>query len=294
MTLLIAPIIIAAGIAALGSAVTAGLANRRAKKDREYQEELYQKQKQDAEDAARQQNVYNAPSAVKARMKAAGLSPTMMYGGGAGALSDAAIVRLPQHGFTPLADYSGAINSFTSTLSSALMDPTKSDAGFKAAVKNLEANARKADADADIRQIQADEEAFQADIAKQMGIYGQDKALNTQIKQLELGALSRMNEINQATTQDEIHRIHSEAAKAYEDAMQAAWNNEQNATRKEILAQQLSQAQTLSEIMKSQQSQEYIKATLAQYNIFPTDEWYLRAAALLAGKIKALQTSPEK
>lgn len=294
MTLLIAPIVLAAGIAALGGLATAGLANRRAKKDREYQEELYQKQKTDAEEAARRQDVYNAPSAEKMRMKAAGLSPTMMYGGGAASMSDASIVRMPQHGFTPMADYSGAINSVTSTLASAVMDPTKTDAGFKAGVKNLEANARQADANADMREIQRDEEAFTQDIAKQIGTYGQDKILSTQLRQAELNAQSFLNEINQDTKEEQKKAIVQKAAQAYEDAVQAEWNNQQNPTRKEILGQQLEQAKTLTEIMQSQKNQEFIKATLAQYNIFPTDEWYLRAAALLAGKIKALQTLPEK
>jgi hypothetical protein len=291
MTLLVAPIIIAAGIAALGSAITAGLANRRSKKEREWALEDYQRQRQDFLIDAANQNVYNAPRAEMARLKAAGLSPTMMYGAGAAGLSDAARVQGASIKQTSAADYTGAINSLSSAMQTAVMDPSKTKRGFEAGVLNLEANARKANADADYYRIQADEETLRADIAKQMGIYGQDKILSTQLKQMELNAQARLNEINEATKEEQKKKIVQDAALAYENAVQAQWNNEQNPTRKEILGQQLEQAKTLSEIMQSQKNQEYIKATLAQYNIFPTDEWYLRAAALIAGKIKALEAT---
>ena len=293
MTLLIAPIIVAAGIMAAGSVGTALLAARKSKKEREWAEKDYQTQRQDALTDAANQNVYNAPKAEMTRLRAAGLSPTMMYGAGAAGLSDAARVQGASIKQTSAADYTGSISSLTSALQTAAMDPSKTKRGFEAGVQNLEANARKANADADYYRIQADEETMRADIAKQMGIYGQDKILSTQLKQIELNAQSRLNEINEATKEDQKKKITSDAALAYQNAVQAQWNNEQNPTRKDILGQQLEQAKTLTEIMESQKNQEFIKATLAQYNIFPTDEWYLRAAALIAGKIKALETTKQ-
>ena len=115
MTLLIAPIVVAAGIAALGSLGVAGLANRKSKKEREWALEDYNKQRQDALLDASNQNLYNAPTAEMTRLRAAGLSPTMMYGAGAAGLSDAARVQGASIKQTSAADYTGAISSLTSS-----------------------------------------------------------------------------------------------------------------------------------------------------------------------------------
>ena len=75
----------AAGLASTGiNALSQGSLNR---KTREWNEAMYQKQRTDALADWARTNEYNAPLQQMARLKEAGLSPHLIYGGGANSIS---------------------------------------------------------------------------------------------------------------------------------------------------------------------------------------------------------------
>ena len=75
----------AAGLASTGiNALTQGSLNR---KTRQWNEAMYQKQRTDALADWARTNEYNAPLQQMARLKEAGLSPHLIYGGGANSIS---------------------------------------------------------------------------------------------------------------------------------------------------------------------------------------------------------------
>ena len=77
------PSIISAGTSA-ANALSQGATNR---KTREWNEAMYQKQREDALADWARTNEYNAPLQQMARLKEAGLSPHLIYGGGANSIS---------------------------------------------------------------------------------------------------------------------------------------------------------------------------------------------------------------
>ena len=80
-----AAIAAAAGLASQGiNAITQGATNR---KTREWNEAMYQKQRTDALADWARTNEYNSPLQQMARFKEAGLSPHLIYGGGANSIS---------------------------------------------------------------------------------------------------------------------------------------------------------------------------------------------------------------
>ena len=75
----------AAGLASTGiNALSQGSLNR---KTRQWNEAMYQKQREDALADWARTNEYNAPLQQMARLKEAGLSPHLIYGGGANSIS---------------------------------------------------------------------------------------------------------------------------------------------------------------------------------------------------------------
>jgi len=77
------PALITAGTSAV-NAISQGATNR---KTREWNEAMYQKQRTDALADWARTNEYNAPLQQMARFKEAGLSPHLIYGGGANSIS---------------------------------------------------------------------------------------------------------------------------------------------------------------------------------------------------------------
>lgn len=71
----------------LGDSVNAWSAANTNKKQRQWQEAMYGRQRADALADWNQQNEYNSPAAQMARLKAAGLNPNLVYGTGASAMS---------------------------------------------------------------------------------------------------------------------------------------------------------------------------------------------------------------
>ena len=75
-----------AGVGALGSiagSVSGGLFSaNQARKNRKFQERMYNQQVQDTLDFWNKQNEYNLPSAQRQRLEDAGLNPLLMYGEG--------------------------------------------------------------------------------------------------------------------------------------------------------------------------------------------------------------------
>lgn len=77
--------LIVAGASALGQGVNAISQSSINKKTRNYNREMYEKQKQDNINQWHLQNNYNHPSAQMARLREAGLNPNLVYGNGADA-----------------------------------------------------------------------------------------------------------------------------------------------------------------------------------------------------------------
>lgn len=75
----------AAGVA--GSVAQAAMGAGESKKQREWQEKIYEWQKNDARENWRMQNEYNSPTAQMERLKEAGLNPHLVYGSGASGAS---------------------------------------------------------------------------------------------------------------------------------------------------------------------------------------------------------------
>jgi len=82
--------LIGAGASALGSGANIAATSSMNKKTRQWNEKMYQQQRNDAEIAWAKQNSYNSPSEQMARLQAAGLNPQLVYGQGAVANSTSA------------------------------------------------------------------------------------------------------------------------------------------------------------------------------------------------------------
>lgn len=126
---LIAPAVAAAiisGVAALGSGIASAVSNRRAQKKNN--QEMYEANKKLSEQAFQQnkesiaeQNNYNSPSAQLTRLRAAGMSPSLLYGQGvAGATgSQQAAAELQYADYQPVApqyDFKGISDSFVGAI----------------------------------------------------------------------------------------------------------------------------------------------------------------------------------
>lgn len=77
--------LIVAGASAIGQGANAYAQGKTNKKTREYNREMYEKQKADNIAQWHMQNEYNHPSAQMARLREAGLNPNLVYGNGADA-----------------------------------------------------------------------------------------------------------------------------------------------------------------------------------------------------------------
>lgn len=82
MAIPIAAAAIAGGASLLGSGINAASTGRMNKKNREFSEKMYERQKADTLDFWHQQNSYNSPEAQMARLQKAGLNPNLVYGNG--------------------------------------------------------------------------------------------------------------------------------------------------------------------------------------------------------------------
>lgn len=78
----------ASAAAAGGNAISQGKLN---KKNRDWQEKMFKKQNDEWERRQNFMNEYNSPSAQRARLAAAGLSPALLYGGGAAGTQGTAV-----------------------------------------------------------------------------------------------------------------------------------------------------------------------------------------------------------
>ncbi len=83
---LVAPLIMA-GSALAGQGINAAQQSSMNRKTREWNERMYGMQRQHALQDWEMQNAYNNPAAQMARLKAAGLNPHLIYGGGPGNVS---------------------------------------------------------------------------------------------------------------------------------------------------------------------------------------------------------------
>jgi len=83
---LVAPLIMA-GSALAGQGINAAQQSSMNRKTREWNEKMYGMQRQHALQDWDMQNAYNNPAAQMARLKAAGLNPHLIYGGGPGNVS---------------------------------------------------------------------------------------------------------------------------------------------------------------------------------------------------------------
>lgn len=79
--------ILAAATQLAGTSINAWSAANTNRKERQWQEMMYAKQRADAMSDWTKQNEYNSPAAQMARLKAAGLNPNLVYGAGATAMA---------------------------------------------------------------------------------------------------------------------------------------------------------------------------------------------------------------
>lgn len=84
--------VIAAGASLLGNALNNEATSSANKESREWQEHMYDRQRQDALEDWQRNNVYNSPSEQMERLKRAGLNPNLVYGSGS-AVSASSPVR---------------------------------------------------------------------------------------------------------------------------------------------------------------------------------------------------------
>lgn len=89
---MIAPALVAAGVAAASAGAQTYAQGKMNKKTREFSEKMYNKQRQDAITDFDKTNQYNSPAQQMQRLREAGLNPHLIYGGG-GATSNAAPIR---------------------------------------------------------------------------------------------------------------------------------------------------------------------------------------------------------
>lgn len=216
------------------------------KKNREWQEEMYNKQRRDSLADWNMQNEYNSPGAQMARLKAAGLNPNLVYGNGATATA----TSLPRQSDTGnyehrasgmdisnpmLTFYDAQIKQAQISNMDAqkvLLDEQARHEAIKAL--NTLSNTRKTDADTqtvnELRQSYLD--ALRADIQKkQQDIYvqGNQEARN---QELHPGALKQQQKttekiasdiaaqrIQNAKTQNEILHIKRQMLNMQRDGM---------------------------------------------------------------------------
>lgn len=132
--------IIGAGIDAIGSVAGGLFSANQARKNRKFQERMYNKQLEDNRENWRMVNEYNLPSAVLQRMRDAGLNPLMMYEGGAGQL---VANQMAQGATAPHGD--SAKMGFQTNFGQAMMQA----ALIKAQIRNMNADSENKEANAD-------------------------------------------------------------------------------------------------------------------------------------------------
>lgn len=110
--------IIGAGATLAGSLFNAGSTAKQNKKNREFAQQQYEREKADSLDMWNKQNSYNSPEQQMQRLKAAGLNPHMVYGNGS-AVNTAGDIKTPHanpyKGEAPQLDVPEAVNSYFNT-----------------------------------------------------------------------------------------------------------------------------------------------------------------------------------
>lgn len=122
-SIVIAPLIVAAGITAAGSALGAGgsaiAQGKMNKKTRQFSERMYGVQRKDALADWQMQNEYNSPEMQMQRLREAGLNPNLVYDNGASFGSPDAVRSFSAPSWNPQApDYSAAGQSLGNSLAS--------------------------------------------------------------------------------------------------------------------------------------------------------------------------------
>lgn len=94
----LAPALIAGGASLIGGAVNALTGANANKKNREFQERMYERQKSDSLAFWDLQNEYNNPQAQMKRLQEAGLNPNLVYGSGGQTGGTASPISTPDRG----------------------------------------------------------------------------------------------------------------------------------------------------------------------------------------------------
>jgi len=276
---------IAAGAQLAGSGINAASQGNQNRKNRKFAEHMYEKQRTDALTDQQFQNEYNSPAAQMARLKAAGLNPNLVYGDGA--TTTAAPIRSSSFSSpdtrAPEIDLGGAAQA-------GLM--AYNDTRMKDAQINLVKEQTK------VAREEAINKAIEAAaIAATTGrtLVGTDKdrfELET-AKLLQSSSLQAAQLKNQQTTA-EIAKINADTKYTLNQDERTRLASAQSLQKgvQEILNLRAQRAKTGEETREIRQKiynmqQEYaikqLDERLSQLGVRPTDPFYARVAAQLAG-----------
>lgn len=107
--------LIGAGASLVGQGINAFSSGQMNKKTRQWNEKMYDRQKQDNLDFWNTQNTYNSPEEQMKRLQEAGLNPNMVYGNGSAANTASGLnapSALPYKPNAPTVDMPSVVNSY--------------------------------------------------------------------------------------------------------------------------------------------------------------------------------------
>lgn len=197
----------ASAIASGGQAIATGKLN---KKNREWQEKMYARQRADSLSDWNMQNAYNSPEQQMQRLKDAGLNPNLVYGDGAEAMS-AQQPRESQHGnpSTTPPDFSG--------IGQGLMAFTDVKAKI-AQTNNLEQQTRQGMAQE--QNMLLDNQIKQVDVA----FRAQQIAADLAIKKVQLQKEGALTEVAEKTIDAKIREAENRANLLWENIQSANYD----------------------------------------------------------------------
>lgn len=266
------PALITGGASLLGSAIQAGSTANINKKTRKWNEEMYNRQRQDSLADYAMQNAYNHPSAVMQRLREAKLNPNLVYGGGDASMPSAQIKAADKGSWNPEVpqlDIGGAVSTgigayYDTQLKQAQVnnlqkqnDVLQQEALLKAAqtiATSMQAN--KTGVDTEAAKFSLDFEKDMRDIsaeARRLSVEKQDADITSTVD-----ANKRANEMQPYNIRGALETMYLQAAQ------RAKTEDERRYIQQQI------------ENLKKDNELKEVELRLRRIGISPTDKWWMR------------------
>lgn len=246
------------------NAIATGISN---KKNRKFQEQMYERQFQDNINFWNMQNAYNSPERQMERFKAAGLNPNLIYGQGN-------------------AGNAGAITSPTATK----MDYKAPDFG---GLNTAGTDILSAIYDTEIKKAQADKLKADTTVSLEQGLL---TGINADLAGLNLAQQGELYDTNVDFRKQQLQQLNAQTDVLINKDMREALMNANNlklgmARTLQIMQNMETQRmerkkwEPLIQGMKYDTRVKQLDAYFAQKNIRPQDPFYVRAATVLLDKL---------